>query len=516
MMRDRVLWISVCLCASAAAAGAQERLTLGDATERAIARNHAIRIEREGIAAADARELSAQGEYDLQMRADVGLRHWSDPTTSLLSGAPNGELSATQNSIGSTFSITQLFKSGATASLWASASREGTNSTLSLFQPAYFTSLGVDLRQPLLRNRANDPARTALRVTALDRDRSSAALTRQVLQTVSQVETAYWTLVAARRDLNVRRDTLALAEAQRVDTQVRIDARTLAESDLAQPTAEVERRRGDLFAAEEAVARAERELKALIAGSPTDSLWTIDIVPADRPGAAPIAYDLRTALADAAVLRPEIADANAQIAQQREAVSLAQDALKPQLDLVAGYATRGLAGSQNAAALPLGGLPLAIPATLTGSAATSYRTLAEQRYPDARIGVSFELPLGRREARGQLGAAEAAQRQATEALAQTEERIAVEVRNAATALETAAGRIEAARAGLVAAETQLRAEQDRFGAGLSTNFFVLTRQNDLAQAQLAETSALVDYEKAATELGRATGTLLRNRGIRIN
>src|SRR5262245_63784015 len=123
-----------------------------------------------------------------------------------------------QNRFGSTLSISQLFKSGATASVCTSASREGTNGAFILFQPAYTTSLGVDLRQPLLRHRAIDPARAALRVTALDRDRSGAALARQVLQTVSQVETAYWQLVAARRDLDVRRGTVALADQQRLDT----------------------------------------------------------------------------------------------------------------------------------------------------------------------------------------------------------------------------------------------------------------------------------------------------------
>jgi outer membrane protein len=129
--------------------------------------------------------------------------------------------------------------------------------------------------------------------------------------------------------------------------------------------------------------------------------------------------------------------------------------------------------------------------------------------------VSFELPIGGRAARGELGAARAQQRQATIALAQTEERIAVDVRNAATALETAAGRIDAARAGLSAAQIQLQAEQDRFGAGLTTSFFVLTRQNDLALAQLAEIAALTDYRRAATDLARATGALLRDRGIHL-
>jgi outer membrane protein TolC len=51
---------------------------------------------------------------------------------------------------------------------------------------------------------------------------------------------------------------------------------------------------------------------------------------------------------------------------------------------------------------------------------------------------------------------------------------------------------------------------------LSTSFFVLTRQNDLAVAQLAEIAALTDYRKARAELGRATGALLHDRNIRVN
>ena len=515
MLSLRLLTIPVCLLAAVSTAAAQE-LTLADATARALEKNHAIRIEREGIAAAAARMSGALGEYDPQVKFDLTARHSRDPITSLFSGAPAGDVAPTANSFGSSLSVSQLFKSGAVASAWTSASREGTNSSFSWFHPAYFTSLGVDLRQPLLRNRAIDPARAALRVTALDHDRSGAALERQVLETVSQVESAYWALVAARRDLNVRRDSLALAEQQRSDTLVRIEARTVAPSDLAEPTAEVERRRGDVFAAQEAVARAERALKQLMLGDAGDPIWMAELTPTDQPDAIPFAVDVARALADAVRNRPEVAELTAQIAQREIDVVVARDGLKPKLDLVAGYAMRGLAGDQEVRGLPFAGLPMTIPSSLVGNSMTSYSTLFSQKFPDATIGFTFETSIGHRAERGQIGAAEAARRQSATALAQTQERIAVEVRNAATALETAAGRVQAARAGLDAAETQLRAEQVRFGVGLSTNFFVLTRQNDLAQAQLAEIRALTDYRNAVTEMARATGTLLRDRGIQVN
>jgi outer membrane protein len=125
------------------------------------------------------------------------------------------------------------------------------------------------------------------------------------------------------------------------------------------------------------------------------------------------------------------------------------------------------------------------------------------------------VPILNRAARGDAAIAKAQKSQALTTLSQQKQRVAVDVRNAALTLETAAARIEAAKAGREAAETQLRAEQERYGVGLSTNFFVLTRQNELAQAALTETAALTDYRKALTDFARSTGILLDERHIEI-
>ena len=156
-----------------------------------------------------------------------------------------------------------------------------------------------------------------------------------------------------------------------------------------------------------------------------------------------------------------------------------------------------------------------MPESLDGGIGSSLNALGRNRFPDATVGVSVEIPLGRRYARGQLAAAEAERRQTVTALDQIRQRIAIDVHNALTALETATSRIQAAHAGLRAAETQLRAEQDRFGVGATTNFFVLTRQTELADAQLTEIDAQTAYRRAVTEFGRATGTLLRDRSVQV-
>jgi outer membrane protein TolC len=151
-----------------------------------------------------------------------------------------------------------------------------------------------------------------------------------------------------------------------------------------------------------------------------------------------------------------------------------------------------------------------------GGLGRSFGTVSENRFPDASIGLSLTLPIGTGAAKADVVAAESAKRQATLSLSRARQQVAVEVRNAFTSLETASQRIEAARAGRAAAQTQLEAEKERFGVGLSTNFFVLTRQNDLSQAEVTETAALTDYQKSLTELLRATGTLLDARNVKVS
>jgi HAE1 family hydrophobic/amphiphilic exporter-1 len=517
MVLTRTLTATFCLalCLSTSRpASADERLTLAEATSRALAKNHSIRVERENVAAADARARGSLGAYDPTLSLDVNGRHHRDPVNSLFSGAPDGRPAPSQNRFISTVSLSQRFRTGAMASASTSVSRDGTDGVFSPFAPAYTSSLGVELQQPLLRDRAIDPSRTALLVTALVRDRSSAALASQALTTVADVETAYWRLVAARRGLDVRRGSLALAEQQRIDTQSRIEARTVAVSDLAQPTAEVEKRRGELLSAQESVVRAERALKLLMIDSLDDPTWAETLIPTDTPDTAVLPVDVAGALAIARRYRPEITELTAAGSQQDVQIKLSRDQLKPRLDLVASYTIRGMAGELESAGLPFN-IPVSLPASLSGGLGNSWSNLFDQKFPDLVVGVSFDVPLGRREARAQVAAAEADRRRIATTMAGTQEKIAAEVLNAATALETAAGRIQAARAGLIAAQTQLRAEQDRFAAGLSTNFFVLTRQNDLAEAQLAEIDALTDYRKAQTELSRAKGSLLEDRSIRV-
>lgn len=497
----------------AAPAAAQQELALADALARALANNRDLAVERENVRQAEAARDRADAAYDPVVRVDARYRDQTLPVTSILSGAPEGELAPTGRGVSGEARYTRLLETGATITFAGSLARDTSNSFLTLVSPAWLTAFEVEARQPLLRDRRLDPARRAIRVAQVGRDQSEAALRRAIVETAAAVEQAYWTLVAAEREIEIRRTAVALAERQREDVQARIDGKVVPEADLAQPVAEIERRKGDLLAAVEARARAEHALKALMLDRADAPLWDVPLRTVDRPEMPPVAVDLQAALADAATLRPELADVEARAALQAIEIDAARDRLKPRLDLVGSIAARGLAGEQHDGVRAFPGLPLVFPDALRGAAGTSIENLLRARFPDAVAGVTLTVPLGQRAARADLAVAESGRRQVDALRQRLLLRIAVEVRNAATALETAVQRVDAARATREAAAVQLQAEQDRFTAGITTSFFVLTRQNDLATAQVAESAALAAYRRALAELSRARGTLLRDRRI---
>ncbi len=496
-------------------------LALDESIARALGKNIDLRVERENVVIADANVERAKGAYDPALRLDARYRDRTDGINSILSGAPAGDVGPSTSGGALSGGLSQLLSTGGTVSLSTSLSRETTNNTFSLLSPSYITSLGLELRQPLLQNRSVDPARRGLRVARIDRERSAANLKRTVSETVAAVEKAYWTLVAARREVEARTSAVALAGDQRTDVRSRFEAGVLSEADLAAPTAELERRRGDLFAAEEGATRAENSLKALLGGDPSDPVWASRIVPVDQPtlsngAAADASVDSAAAVATAALDRPEIAEAASRIARSAVDEEVARSRVLPQLDLVGAYTGRGLAGSKNPdVAAPFPGLVVNVPPALDGGLGRSYGTLFDNRFPDASIGLALTLPVGNRAARADAAIARSARVQAEASLAQVRQRVEVEVLNAVAALRSAAQRVEAARAGREAAETLLKAENDRFAAGTTTPFFVLTRQNDLTQARITEVASLTDHKKARAELARAKGTLLEERNIRV-
>ena len=505
---------AIALCAAGASAAPRE-ISLAESIDRALGKNQDIAVQREAVDVAAANLQRADGSYDPQFRLDFQWQEQTEAVNFIFSGAPPGSVGPTSNGVLGQAAITELLPTGGTVSLGTTIGRETTDNIFTLLTPAYSTFVGIDLRQPLLQDREIDPQRRLIRVASLEHDRSRAQLQAVVADTVAAVERAYWTLSAALSDVAVREESVRLAQVQESETRTRIEAGILSESDIAVPQAEIERRRVDLYAAREAAQRAALDLKTLLLDDPGDPLWDETLRPSDAPETAVVPLDVSADLALAPGRRPEIAEAAASLARRDVDSQAAKNRILPRLDLVASYGRYGLAGTVNPDLVTVPNFPITIPPEVIGALGRSYGTIGENAFPDATVGFTFGLPIGNRSARADAAAADAERRQAAILLAREKQRVGVEVRTAALALEAASQSIEAARAGLRAARTQLEAENVRFAAGLTSNFFVLTRQNELAQAARTETAALTSYRKALADYARACGTLLAQHHIQF-
>jgi outer membrane protein TolC len=249
--------------------------------------------------------------------------------------------------------------------------------------------------------------------------------------------------------------------------------------------------------------RAENALKLMILSDRDAARWSAVVVPTESLQVEGETVDVPAALERALAKRPELEEASALLQRRRAESRSASDAARPKLDAVARYDRYGLAGSSGGSGL----------APFDGRFGESFTSLRAGDFHAASIGVVLELPIRNQEAEGARASAQAIERQAQAEAARMRKTVRAEVLDAAATLETAGQRIDAARAARQAAEVQLAAEKDRYATGLSTNFLVLTRQNDLSRARLDEIAALTDYRMARTELARATGTLTTERGF---
>ncbi|HEU4929441.1 MAG TPA: TolC family protein [Candidatus Krumholzibacteria bacterium] len=516
MRTTMIIAALLALAGAARAQNAQRPLTLDEAVGLALEKNETIFISRESAAASKALASGARGVYNPLLELQGFWRETKQPVNSAFSGAPAGEGAPTVESLEGSAVVSQYLPTGGRLFARALSGRGETNGTYDLLSPAYQTRVGVELRQPLLRDLSMDAERVSIRVADAEKKRSAAELRVEITDTVAEVERAYWDLAAAHAAVRVGEEAVRLAEEQLAETQARVDAGAAPQTEISQPRAELERRRGELLGAREIASRADTALKLLMLADADPALWEATFVPEVDRDPEILTPDRGAEMERALASRPELDVVRAVIERRAAERKFSHSATRPQLDAFVSYDRFGISGSGNPYATDPQGNPVVVPDTYDGGWGRSWSMLGDEDFDDVRAGLVFSFPLGNDAAQGADAAAKHAQRQAEAELTFARKSVRADVLNAIAALETAGQRIESARAGREAAEIQLSAERDRYDAGMSTNFLVLTRQNDLSSARLDEISANLDYRVARTELARATGSLLQQRGVAVD
>jgi outer membrane protein TolC len=132
------------------------------------------------------------------------------------------------------------------------------------------------------------------------------------------------------------------------------------------------------------------------------------------------------------------------------------------------------------------------------------------------IGLSLDLPLNTIVSRAAYAQARVDLEQAQLQLKEQEQQIYTDLKIAVRAVETNFKRIQALRVARELAQRQLEAEEEKLKVGLSTNYFVLQYQRDLATARSQEIRAIIDYILSVAVLNRDMGVSLDEQNIQIS
>ncbi len=481
-------------------------LSLEEAYELALKNNLDLQVGRYDVAKANAGILSKAGIFDPMLSAGVNGDWSRSPAATQLAGAQITESRNTRFNLG----LDTLLPSGTSLNVTTTASRGETNSQFFFLNPRWNTNLNITLKQPLLNGFGTLVNRAGIVIARNTRAQTSEAFVLKVMNTLSNVENAYWDLVAARKAVAVKEESLKLAERLLDETRQRVKVGTSAPIDLVQPKATVAARQQALIAAKNVAGNAEDALKALL-GFDQPAEWNIHIKTVDTLKTPAVHPVLSASIEKALKHRPDVRQELLALNSMRLNVNVARNQTLPRLDLQASYGWNGLGGNLTLVDRATGQVIQKIP----GGLHDAYTELLNREYPNWTMGVTLGIPLGNHQAKANLIEQRFQLRQEKVRLEALRQTIIKQVRMAVRSLEDGAANIDAAAAARFAAEKNLEAEETKFKNGLSTSFQVLQIQDDLAQAELTELQARAAYRKAIVGYRVATGTLLDDEHVKI-
>ncbi len=354
----------------------------------------------------------------------------------------------------------------------------------------YDSFLGVTLVQPLLRNGGLHIGRAVREMAGLESAAALQEYRRQLMQTLSSAEAAYWDLQLAQERVKLRHDSVRVAQKVLEDNRARVEAGKMSEIEVRQAEAGLASRRSQLLEAEQARREAASRLLAFLA-QPDEA--SADLVVSDSPSlpASP-EVDADALWSLALETHPDLLSRQARREQESLRVSYAKNQRLPDLNLRASYGYNGLGDSTSDA----------------------WDSATDADFPSWVVGVELSIPLGGgARSRGELTASKNRLAQADLALRSIEmaigQALRVSISRVQNYFEQARNFKEIADMNRQILETELT----RLEAGQSDSRKVLDAEEKLTQARDAELGSLTRVAVALVELDLSSGGLLRKLDI---
>ena len=358
-----------------------------------------------------------------------------------------------------------------------------------LRQTTYATSVTLSFVQPLLRG-GGVPFNTASVKTARLTEQIQALVFRTVIgDLITSVIQTYRSLIQAQQSLEISARSLQRARDLLAVNRLLIQAGRMAERDIIQTEAGVAERELSLTEAQNSLEAARLALIDVLDIDSQAQIRATEALTID-----PVQPDMARSLELALQHRPDHLQALLRIENAETDLLLARN--NRQWDLFASSA---------------------VDFSNTGDSlgATFSEAFGSTDKGTYRIGLDLSIPLGDLTLKQQVLSAATVLEQARNDLAELRQSIDIAVRNAVREVDVRFRQVDLARRARELAEQKLEIEQLKLRLGLSTNFQLVTFEDDLVRAQNNELDAIIAYLNTLTALDRTLGTTLETWGIDI-
>jgi outer membrane protein len=484
--------------------GDAKPLSLQEAIKKGLENNPDIEISRQNVKSTEYDLEISRGSFDFRASASTNFNRTISPSTNFLTGTNKLKDTNFTNS----FRLERtLQKNGTSVFAEFSATRSTTNNGFFDFPRSNQTSLNFGFVQPLYKGRKFDESRRRLEISKKNLTLSDQQFRQKTIDVITSIQTAYWDLSFALKDLQMRQETLKETKLQLESVKRRIEQGEIAPVETLSVERQIAEVEVQIFNSANEVERTQNNLKNLLANGENDVIWQNALLPSDEINRNMPTITLNEAITEALKNRVELQQIETSKEINKINQSFYKEQLKPQVDLTANYSLNGFAGKPNGTS----------PNNLNGGYLQSLQNLGQNKFNAVNVGLTINFPVGNR-----ANKAEFAKNEVEGSILETQKRqfsqsIQAEVRTTWSVLQNAISRLESAKKAREAAEKEYESESRKFSAGRneSTTFSVIERLKQVILTKQNEIASQTELNKAVSNLEKAIGSILKSQEVEI-
>jgi outer membrane protein TolC len=349
---------------------------------------------------------------------------------------------------------------------------------------------GINLTQPLLKNRGPASTMAGIRIAAVGSDIAYQEYRRQLMITLSTAEANYWNLFLAQEQVRFFEESLKTAEKILLDSRQRFEAGRGSELEVLEAQAGLALRQSKLGEAEQKLYEAAARVISLYSQTVLTSDRLIRAV--DRPEMKSEPVSFFDAWRTASEMNPDYQVQRLRIMQESTRLGYARNQRLPELNLKGSYGLNGLGETPG----------------------DSWDDIEKQGFPSWIFGVELRVPLGGGlKTANELAAARLRLRAAELGLREVETQMVNALDTAMHKLRSAVTSVQGYQTLVTFSQNLLDSALARFAVGRMESRKVLEIEADLFEARTSLAEAMVQYQRAVLELELVQGAVLRKRKL---